>query len=205
MKLRYLWLLAVLSGLALFISPAVSAAAISKSAIAAGYFHTLAIQKDGSLWASGRNDYGQLGLGDTRIAHPHPGWHRQKLGGCGHRLSSQLGAQGRCYPWAWGSNSFGQLGLNDTDQRHTPSEVGNGYVGVAAGNNHTLALKAECNPWAWGHNGVGQVGLDDTTHDYHAPVQVGIGCIGVAAGDIYSLGFLVNGSLYAWGRNIYGQ
>ena len=31
------------------------------TAIAAGEYHTLAIKSDGTLWAWGNNDYGQLG------------------------------------------------------------------------------------------------------------------------------------------------
>ncbi|MBF0452633.1 MAG: regulator, partial [Candidatus Magnetomorum sp.] len=33
--------------------------------IAAGYYHSLAIKEDGSVWAWGRNNYGQLGDGTT--------------------------------------------------------------------------------------------------------------------------------------------
>ena len=52
MKLRYFGLWLVVCGITLLIFPAVSAAAPNKSLIAAGGYHTLAIQKDGSLWAS---------------------------------------------------------------------------------------------------------------------------------------------------------
>ena len=31
----------------------------------AGYFHMLAVKTSGTLWATGRNNYGQLGLEDT--------------------------------------------------------------------------------------------------------------------------------------------
>lgn len=34
--------------------------------IAVGAFHNLALQEDGSLWAWGNNEYGQLGIGDTQ-------------------------------------------------------------------------------------------------------------------------------------------
>ena len=36
------------------------------TAIAAGYFHSLFIKSDGSLWAMGDNNYGQLGDGTNR-------------------------------------------------------------------------------------------------------------------------------------------
>ena len=34
--------------------------------IAVGAFHNLAFQEDGTLWAWGNNEYGQLGTGDTQ-------------------------------------------------------------------------------------------------------------------------------------------
>jgi len=34
--------------------------------IAVGAFHNLALKEDGSLWAWGNNEYGQLGTGDTQ-------------------------------------------------------------------------------------------------------------------------------------------
>ncbi|XP_008221501.1 PREDICTED: RCC1 and BTB domain-containing protein 2-like [Prunus mume] len=41
--------------------------------IAVGAFHNLALQEDGTLWAWGNNEYGQLGTGDTqRRSQPIP-------------------------------------------------------------------------------------------------------------------------------------
>lgn len=34
--------------------------------IAVGAFHNLALKEDGTLWAWGNNEYGQLGTGDTQ-------------------------------------------------------------------------------------------------------------------------------------------
>ena len=42
-----------------------AAVAIARSTAFAGSHHTLALKRDGSLWAWGGNEYGQLGLGDT--------------------------------------------------------------------------------------------------------------------------------------------
>jgi alpha-tubulin suppressor-like RCC1 family protein len=47
------------------------------AAIAAGEMHSLALRKNGSLWAWGHNNFGQLGIGDTTDRHEPtrvPGW-----------------------------------------------------------------------------------------------------------------------------------
>lgn len=44
-------------------------------------------------------------------------------------------------------------------------------VPLAAGDYHSLAIKAGGSLWAWGYNHNGQLGLGDT-NDRHSPVQV---------------------------------
>ena len=65
MKLRYFCLWTVVLALTLIFFAATGAAAAIKPTIAAGDNHTLALQKDGSLWVWGYNDFGQLGLGSA--------------------------------------------------------------------------------------------------------------------------------------------
>jgi alpha-tubulin suppressor-like RCC1 family protein len=122
MKLRHLYLWGVIGAITFLAFPA--AAAPHKSEIAAGDYHTLAIQKNGSLWAWGANNYGQLGLGSAEAnAHPIPtlvgtGWVTVAAGGF-HSLG--LKADGSL--WTWGANNNGQLGLRDTADRLSPMRV----------------------------------------------------------------------------------
>ena len=37
-------------------------------AVAAGAFHSMVIKEDGSVWATGSNEYGQLGVNGTKSA-----------------------------------------------------------------------------------------------------------------------------------------
>ncbi|MCL1898898.1 MAG: RCC1 domain-containing protein, partial [Micrococcales bacterium] len=66
---------------------------------------------------------------------------------------------------------------------------------IAAGGNHTLALKSEGTVWAWGNNDRGQLG-DGTGIDRLTPVQVkGLsGVVAVSAGNAHSLALKSDGT-----------
>ncbi|HEY6009099.1 MAG TPA: hypothetical protein VIU40_12310, partial [Geobacteraceae bacterium] len=76
--------------------------------------------------------------------------------------------------WTWGENSFGQLGDGGTTaENHTPAQVAGlaGMIAVAAGDDHTVALRNDGTIWAWGRNSYGQLG-DGTITRGLSPVQV---------------------------------
>ncbi|MHB8811157.1 MAG: RCC1 domain-containing protein [Desulfobulbaceae bacterium] len=61
--------------------------------------------------------------------------------------------------WAWGANFSGQLGDNSTTQRTAPVQVMESpltnlsdVIAIAAGVNHSLALKRDGTGWAWRSN-----------------------------------------------------
>jgi alpha-tubulin suppressor-like RCC1 family protein len=110
--------------------------------------------------------------------------------------------------WTWGNNSSGQLGDGTTTHKNTPAQIGlsNTWVTVAAGSEHSLALKADGSLWAWGRNSDGQLG-DGTVTSRTTPVQIGTDTkwVSIAAGSSHSIGLKSDGSLWAWGRNSSGQ
>ena len=59
---------------------------------------------------------------------------------------------------------------------------------IAAGGDHTLALKSDGTVWAWGSNHTGQLG-DGTTTNRSAPVKINglSNIIAIAAGNTHSL------------------
>jgi alpha-tubulin suppressor-like RCC1 family protein len=77
---------------------------------------------------------------------------------------------------------------------------------LAAGQNHSLAIRPDGTVWAWGYNGFGQLGISSAVDQwYPAQVSFSLPAIGVAAGLDHSLALTNNGQVWAWGYNRYGQ
>jgi alpha-tubulin suppressor-like RCC1 family protein len=223
MKLRYYWLGLVFLALSMLFGSAADAVAVIKPfqpTIAAGKGslsgHSLAIKKDGTLWAWGYNEYGQLGLGSVdKNPHPTPvqvgsGYAAVTAGYEYYGYSLGVKADGTL--WAWGRNRYGQLGLGSADlhAHPTPVQVGSAtnWLAVAGGGGYTLALQDDGSLWAWGSNSWGELGLGSSDVNPHpTPVRVGsaTGWVAVASGGNHSLGVKADGSLWAWGDNLYGD
>ena len=73
--------------------------------------------------------------------------------------------------WAWGQNGGGQVGDGTNVDKTEPVQIGPGYSTIAAGEGHSLALKADGTLWAWGRNDNRQLG-DGTLVDKNTPVQI---------------------------------
>ena len=194
------------------------------AAVAAGGRHTVAVKNDGTVWAWGNNDSGQLGDGTTvnRLAPvPVPGISGVSALAAGGRHTVAVKNDGTV--WTWGLNEVGQLGDGTTSSRLTPVQVAGltGMVAVVAGGGHTVALKNNGTAWAWGANYFGQLGDglistlarllgvtgDGTTINGLAPVQVA-GLTGVAAlvaGVNHTIATRIDGTVWSWGANYSGQ
>ena len=187
-------------------------------------WHTLAVTADGSVYAWGRNTHGQLGNGrfgfDAKETRPvrvagvagvvaiAAGW--------GHSLA--LTHDGAVY--TWGDRSHGQLGdgVRETGSPvATPHRIADlaDIVAIAAGGQHSLALRKDGTVFAWGSNWNGQLGNGKlgkgTAHaEPHAVVGADgkgtlAGVAAIAAGGLHSLAVMRDGRLFAWGYNGSGQ
>lgn len=204
------------------------AAGIPAAQACAGYDFVRVLDNQGTLWAwggSNGNGHGQMGLGNDRelgflAGYDSSGgaWHfsAQQVGSgyrriaCSNTRTAAIGLDGTL--WLWGKTLADARPLHgtDTSTKPTPSDVyrprkaGSGYVSVALGEEHVLAIRADGSLWAWGQNNYGQLG--DGSDQFQAqPVKVGDGFSQVAAGHFHSAGIRKDGSLWLWGGNQRGQ
>ncbi|HQB30185.1 MAG TPA: hypothetical protein PLO86_05410, partial [Syntrophales bacterium] len=192
-------------------------------AVAGGMAYTIALKNNGTVWAWGHNNDGQLG-DDTATDRWTPVQVKGPGGigflddvtaiAAGHDHTAALKDDGTV--WTWGKNHLGQLGDNTTEDRQSPVQVkgpgGTGFpddvTDVAAGLDHTVALKDDGTVWAWGGNGSGQLG-DNTTTARNTPVQVvgpgGVGLLtgvrAVATRYRHTVVLKNDGTVWAWGDN----
>ena len=181
--------------------------------VSAGRLTPIAIRIDGTLWAWGFNNSGQIG-DNTVVARSSPVqignllWTSAVSGldssSYGIRLDGTL--------WSWGKNTVGELGENDGINRSSPVQIGTGsWKQLAAGFGNAFSIDTNNYLWSWGLNSQGQLGLNDTVHR-SSPVQVGTSSwIMVSAGQSGDIGnaYVVSairsdGALFTWGNNTYG-
>jgi alpha-tubulin suppressor-like RCC1 family protein len=208
-------------------------------ALMVGGDHTCALMDNGAVKCWGRNNYGQLGLGDTDNRGDAPGEMGDvlpavDLGSGRSAVELMAGSFHTCALLdngavkCWGRNDYGQLGLGDTDPRgDAPGEMGDvlpavdlgsgrSAVALAAGSYHTCALLDNGAVKCWGANSGGQLGLGDIDNRGDVPgemgdalptVDLGNGrsAMALAAGGTHTCALLDNGAVKCWGANSSGQ
>ena len=180
--------------------------------VAAGSEHTLVIKTDGSLWVWGYNNYGQIGNGESSWVDFQTVPIKimddvvQMAAGSNHTLAIKTDGS----LWGWGYNNYGQIGNGESswvDFQTVPVKIMDDVIQVAAGANHTLAIKTDGSLWAWGYNLYGQLGNGESGSEKKqiSPVKIMDGVVQVTAGDNHTLAIKTDGSLWGWGYNNYGQ
>jgi alpha-tubulin suppressor-like RCC1 family protein len=140
-------------------------------ALAAGNDVTLAVTKDGTVWGWGKNIYGVTAAGlDVTSSHSPVKIAGLKdivavaVPGNGYRdYNHYLAADRDGRVFTWGFNSRGQLGQGTkghvTMRKPAMIDGLNSVTAVAAGLDHSLALRSDGTIRSWGGNSSGQLGI----------------------------------------------
>ena len=180
-----------------------------QSKIAAGYYHSLLAKADGTVWAWGGNNNGQLGDGTTTgSSTPVPVTTLSSVVAVSAGSEYSLALEDDGTVWAWGRNYYGQLGDGTTTNSSIPIAVSNlsDVVAIAAGWYHNLALKDDGTVWAWGNNSSGQLGNGTTTNSL-TPTSVSVltDIVAVSAGYSHCLALKSDGTVWFWGTGYSGN
>jgi alpha-tubulin suppressor-like RCC1 family protein len=152
------------------------------TAIAVGSEHSCALLDNSAVKCWGRNQYGQLGYGDTDSR----GDSVSEMGDAllaidfGTGRTARAIAAGKNFTCAlldnfavtcWGANSGGQLGLGDTTERMSPTalpaiDFGSGRTAraLSAGDDHVCAILGDGALVCWGGAGNGRLGSGGTSN-----------------------------------------
>ncbi|EFC79732.1 regulator of chromosome condensation RCC1 [Parafrankia sp. EUN1f] len=181
-------------------------------AVAGGYTVGFALNSDGTVWAWGLNDVGQLGNG-TIINSNVP----VQVAGLDGIRAIAAGTDGNGYAlrrdgtvWAWGANTTGQLGNGQPIANSTiPVQVVGlaGIRAIAADGSTAYALRRDGTVWAWGSNTTGQLGNGQPIANSILPIQIpalsDIRAITARGASAFAL--RRDGTVWAWGSNTTGQ
>ena len=120
------------------------------------------LKNDNTLWGCGRNDLGQLGLGDntnrTEFTQVTENVDDIKEIYCGELHSFILKNDGTL--WSCGANNYGQLGLGDKTNRNIFTQVIYNIDNIKKINCeslHSFILKNDGTLWSCGNNSEGQL------------------------------------------------
>lgn len=177
-----------------------------------------AVRTDGTFWAWGGQNYGELGLN----AQGAPRQSSPTQVGSGASFTSPKAVLSTCEyvtmikcegtMWSWGYNVHGNLGINNTTSVSVPVQIGTdtNWSKVAHNNYGAYAVKTNGTLWAWGSNNTGQLGQNTRgsglAGSASVPIQIGSD---TNWQDVYSnhgtgaIAKRTDGSFWAWGSSDY--
>ncbi|MDR2152810.1 MAG: hypothetical protein LBO72_08315 [Helicobacteraceae bacterium] len=195
-------------------APVLSLSDKNITVIAAGAFHSFALDSEGKLYATGYNLRGELGVGDRKnrydftLVSSLSDKNITAIAAGDHSFA--IGGDGKLY--AAGSNDFGQLGMGDETSRNAFTFIDSlsdkKIVAVAAGVLHSLAVDSDGKLYAVGNNLYGKLGLSDKTNRETFTLASSLSdkkIVAIAANGDHSLALTSEGKVYAAGDNAYAQ
>ena len=155
------------------------------TAMAAGDAHALAITNDGTLWAWGYGDDGQLGDGCAVGVDCTESWSPAPVAGLSDVVavagfvSGSMALKADSTVWVWGLNDYGQLGDGCTigvscASSSMPTQVFGlpPISAIGGGQRHRVAVASDGSIWAWGRNLSGELGNGLQSPGGSVPVKI---------------------------------
>ena len=171
--------------------------------VSAGDNFTMAIKTDGSLWAWGRNNNGQLGDGTTITGYaPIRILDDVDSVSAGRSFVMAIKSDGSL--WTWGNNSSGQLGNGTTIEQHSPGKIMDDVRTISAGSSHAMAITTDGRLWGWGRNYGNKLG-DNMAVEQDSPVSIMSRVADLSVGREHSMILSSDGEILVWGDNQRGQ
>lgn len=181
----------------------------------AGAFNSFALTEGGELFAWGRNDSGQLGLGDTTDRKlPEKVDLDEKIIGvaAGSYHTLVFSETGKVF--SWGRNTNGQLGLGDNANYTTPQDITAQFgiekvVQISAGEYSSYAISESGKVYSFGGNLYGQLG-DGTSIDKNTPQEISANFGGqtvksISSGWYHVMAMSDSDNIFAWGLGQNGR
>ena len=179
-----------------------------------GVWHQLAIKTDGSLWGWGKNEHGQLGLGNktyysSPVQIPGTTWAYVVVD---WDFSVATKTDGTL--WSWGKNNYGMLGHNNQTEYSSPKQIPGTTWGTTAEKLATddygiKAIKTDGTLWLVGGNQSGNLGDNQPTNSHRSsPIQIPGTWTHVSSSGQYSYNSAAiksGGTLFTCGDNDNGQ
>ncbi|MEO7158216.1 MAG: hypothetical protein ABI039_11670 [Vicinamibacterales bacterium] len=176
-------------------------------AIAAGDSHSLAVARDGRLFAWGGNSLSAIGDGTTtdRLRPVAVGLVEVAAVAAGAEHSLALLRSGAVYSWGRGAN--GELGTGSTLPSSTPRRIANvDATAIAVGRYFSAAIRRDQRVITWGANASGQLGDGTTTRRLRPVVVNGLESVTMLAlGDAHGIAVSASGAVRTWGEGTFGR
>lgn len=184
--------------------------------VAAGGYHSLALDSEGEVYAWGNNSYGRLGAGHssttTTVQKVYTGGTSSLAGkkvidiAANFGTSAALDSLGNVHTWGYGE--LGQLGNGTAMNSNVPVQItGISAKAISGGNNHFLALSTSGQVYGWGAKDYYVLGDGSNTGSSLTPTLIpGLSSVSqISAGLFHNFALTSNNKLYAWGSGAFGK
>lgn len=175
------------------------------SAIYAGAYVSFFLKTDATLWATGTNTVGQLGItASSPSGTTTPLQVLTNIAAVATGLDHTLFLKTDGTLWSVGKNHSGQLGTGTTAPLTSPQHTMTGVRSIAAGRAHSLVVKTDGSIHVFGANDFGQLG-DGSDSGFLVPTPLFEGYSAISAGGFHTLLLRPDGQAFATGANSFGQ